>query len=203
MTTLNLLPATRLSEYARRARTRRWGVAAVAGAMAAWGAWGVMLASSPSDPAVRLELARLSTITEQRDRDIRDLTRETARYERAAALSAELFEHPDWGVVLDVLARAKGADVAYESIDIRPGAVVRAGKPASGVVVTITGIATSQVHATHLAVRIDETGLFDGVSPAQTQSRSTPGAPADTPAATLVGFTIRATLGASGAKEAR
>lgn len=200
MNGVNLIPEGVRLGLQRRARLRVW-----AGVTAAWaavlvGALAVVTSGASADGSLRLRLIAAQETLDQREADLKSAKAGHAAVMRDLALAREVGRHPDWSELLAVLAASRGEDVVFERLELRPMAAAAgkgAGKKAPrspGVTVRISGVASSQVAAAQYAVRLQESGLFDGVSPPETRARPTAGAAPGSPGASLVSFQVSVTM---------
>lgn len=209
MIAINLIPHQRRRVWALRSRAVWWcaGVAAYSAAFVA-----LCLVLRPDGS----ELARVqSDLDDARVRHAaltKELGTERARIDqmsRRLQTARAVGEHPDWSVLLGLLAQLRGEMVVLESIRIEPltadASTQRAAAPSpaggrptadrrqtSGAVgeayrLTIAGVAPTPSAVSALALSMEATGLFEAVNQGAVQSRSVRGQSVRT-------FTIAATL---------
>ena len=97
-----------------------------------------------------------------------------------AQLAAELAigRHPDWSVLLSVIARLRGPFVDLSGIELHPmGDPLQASKSArpSRYVVEISGIAISHAELAAMVLRFEQIGVFERVVLAQNRVAEAPG----------------------------
>ena len=117
---VNLMPGLRLAAVVRRRRLRLWigvGVAYVTGCA---GVWAAFAAGSPDSSAAAAKIVEVQgRIATSRAEFTQTMTAQKAlKVEIDAA--REVQEHPDWSVLLRLIARAAGPDVVLSSCDLRP-----------------------------------------------------------------------------------
>lgn len=206
---VNLLPAPRRIARRRRARVRAWSwigaayLLAVAGASAAF-----VLTTHEGGPRVadvdeavarvaarRIEVAALE----------KELTAATRNWEAARAVG----HHPDWSVLLGLLARAREGEVVLERCELRADVPSARAQPQPGrrqYTLSVDGIARSQRAVPAYVLGLERLGVFESVTIIETRSRppdTGTSAPADPAVAEdLVAFRVQATLAdrASGAR---
>jgi Tfp pilus assembly protein PilN len=177
-----------------RRRIRRWAGVCAAYAVLAAGAWGALAAASPN-VASGEDLSSERAALERRQMELKTAKAEVAALTRRAELTRELTSHPDWARLLDVAAANAPRGVVFERLELR---VSRRGTRGSGATLRLTGVAESRMDASQFAVRLQELGLFDSVSPADTRMRPVAGRSAE-----LVSFSISLEVSDGAGKEAR
>ncbi len=135
MNGVNLMPEPRLRAAALRRRLRRWiaGVAAYAVLMAVvcFASW--THAEAASDD-VRFEIARATQRLIDAERRAQTNNQQAEQLERALAATRAVGEHPDWSLLLRLLAEHRGDDLVLRSIEITvaPTASAASASVASG-----------------------------------------------------------------------
>lgn len=183
--TLNLLPPQRRSMIRLHRRLHVWMLLAVVYSI---GTLGACIALAAGEPVVdRHEALELTVLTRETDA----LKEETSRHRKEIAeqnrvkQGADLVRnHPDWSILLDLLAATRGEDVVVEGLDVKPLDVVKTsttpgadqpkpdaggkaiGKPAhpSAFDVRLTGFARTQTSVTEFADRLQKSDVFDLVT---------------------------------------
>lgn len=192
---VDFIPPRRRELRRVRARTRAWGVAGFVLALVLAGAYGVLLVQG-DDPAAGVgeELVRVKAEIE-REKSVRaGLDMEIARAEGELAQARMIGQHPDWSVLLNLLARERGEDVVLTKVVVRPAEKGGAsGKGAPGVraesfVVRVTGQARTQPAALKFALRLEGLELFDTVGSVQTK-------PVDVRGREFFGFDVECAIG--------
>jgi Tfp pilus assembly protein PilN len=158
------------------------------------GGVGALAAASPN-VASGEDLSSERAALERRQMELKTAKAEVAALTRRAELTRELTSHPDWARLLDVAAANAPRGVVFERLELR---VSRRGTRGSGATLRLTGVAESRMDASQFAVRLQELGLFDSVSPADTRMRPVAGRSAE-----LVSFSISLEVSDGAGKEAR
>jgi len=175
----DLLP----EEYRRirhqRRRIKRWG--AVLGATATVmlaGSIGLRAGAGGDDEQMRAALAKIRAESAQRQARIEDWSGELSQVRKALDLARSVGDHPDWSVLLALVADSLGQNTVLESINLDPmggEAVASVSGPEpiqtpGGYILGLSGYGKSQVDVTRLAIRLERSGLFDRVNLVQTRS---------------------------------
>lgn len=181
-----------------RARVRAWcGVVAALAAVLSV-SFGVLLAHGDDTSAgVGEELLRVKGKLEREAREHAAINERIAGAEAGIALSRAIGRHPDWSVLLDLLALERGEDVVLSRVSVRPVEVAASAPgPASlakavradAYRVRIAGQARTQAAATSFPVRLEEMKLFDSVGAVETRPIVVRGKP-------YVGFEVECAIG--------
>ncbi|MBX3380362.1 MAG: PilN domain-containing protein [Phycisphaeraceae bacterium] len=191
MVTANLLPKSRRRLLIRQDRTARWAVAiAIYAACLAclWIGSRSYIASGRSG----LERRVAASAAEKAgvESAISGLREKSARVQSALSTARSIAGHPDWSVLLSLIANLRGADIEVERIALGPKKAEgkpAAGKTTKGVWVRVTGLGKDHQAIAQFALRLEGAGLFDRVALSDaTKSASEPGG--------LVGFEIEAQI---------
>ncbi len=173
MLLVNLIPTSRKQALARACRCRHWsaGLLLYVGALAATyivahqvvGDKSVALAAS--ETKIDDEISGAGRLKDVLGRSIASAQwqLETARF---------IGRHPDWSVLLTVVARQLGEDVVLSNMALTP--VKAGGEPAPGgkvkprgdaeiILVEVAGMAQSQPAVSAFILRLEKTGVFDKV----------------------------------------
>jgi len=191
---INLLPANRLKALAahRRVHLWCWLLAPTTLLLCA----GVVYASTLQGP----DQADLERLEAQRarltvcERQVEQIKRRTRALESDVQSARRISEYPDWSIVLERIALARGNDVVLESASIGPAKQDRgeSGKksrhPAS-YQVDISGAGASQTAVSEFVARLEEIGLFASVRQNDTRARQVGPTSA-------VGFSLTCNIGA-------
>jgi Tfp pilus assembly protein PilN len=157
---------------------------------------------------IRAATARLSSA----GREMGSIRREIADAQRKAAAVRALTHHPDWSLLLAMLADNISEDLVLERCSLRavepppppaPPGPASAGPPdgssaarqAESYVLELSGLAQSQTAVSQFVLRLEESGLFDAVRLIKTYRRQFQNSK-------TVGFQVRCSLGPRGKGEA-
>jgi hypothetical protein len=200
---VNLIPPARLAGLRVRRRIGAWRTACILYALGAGAAW-LALAAGGSTPIMRGDEAAVRSNLQRREQELAQAKAELAAQTRRLDLARQMVSHPDWAKLLDVPVAHRPEGIAFERLDLR--ITRRAEGPKSRNLVSVatlrvSGLAASRVQAAQYAVTLQELGLFNHVSPAETHARPVPGAAPGTPGADLVGFSVTVELWSGGRKE--
>jgi Tfp pilus assembly protein PilN len=171
----NLIPLPRLEARRRRLRLRVWvaAVSVYAAALAVvytvcLGAWAV-----DSHDLARQQKATEARVAETR-RQIDEVNADLADARRTLRANEVLGGHPDWSLLLMVLARSMNEEVVLRQCDLASLKTVRADDaaetaapaPADGVDgwrLQMNGFGRTVASVSEFALAIEKTGLFDRV----------------------------------------
>ncbi|MDX2132052.1 MAG: PilN domain-containing protein [Planctomycetota bacterium] len=201
---LNLLPASRVRALRLRARARAWTGACAAYVVLLGAGWAWTALSRPATASPAGDLAETQTRLADAERACQALRRSVSVADERLSTARAVGDHPDWSLLLDLLARAKRADVAFERVSLssRGGGPPRAGE---GLVrrgpwtLSLAGVGGSQRAVSDFALRLEESGVFESVAVVELRSRGD--ARPDRPA--LVEFGVQCALRDGASKEPR
>lgn len=185
--TLNLLPPERRGMLRLQRRLHVWALAAAGYGVVALGACFALATGEPTvDRHEAHELAEIIQETdgykEQDAKNKKELQKEKINKQSSDVVA----DHPDWSILLDLLADQRGQDVVLESVSVSPllppsssaadkgdgkGGGAAAERPGA-FVVRLSGFARSQMEVTNFADRLQKTGAFESVSLVQTNARA-------------------------------
>jgi Tfp pilus assembly protein PilN len=193
MIAVNFLPKARLLAAQRRRRTRTWVFICVGYGLVLASAWAAAATRHAPTESADAELAALQSKLDSREADLAALRKSAAVVTRRLDAAKAVAEHPDWSILLGLLADLRGPEVVLERVTMTPraGRAQTAEGPArGGATVTLGGIALTQRAASEFIMRMEAHGLFESVVLQEVRSR--PGAGTGTP--TLTSFSATATL---------
>ncbi len=168
MQSRNLIPSYRLERRRRHRRVRAWGAAisvyavllaaVYVGCQALWGV--------DADA-----MARQREATRQRVRQIRDridgVQTRLAEAQRTLRANAALGDHPDWSLLLMLLARTMNEGVVLRQCSLTPAEPTAeapaATKPSPGWRLEMSGYGKTVTAASEFALAMERTGLFQEV----------------------------------------
>lgn len=174
---VNLLPPARRAVLHLRRRVQIWTLAIAGYGMATLGACVTLAAGEPV--VDRGETKELTALTREADQfkgedavNKQQVVNENARY-NANKLVAD---HPDWSILLDLLATVRGDQAVLETVEVKPadalpgadGRAAKGGEAARGervstFDVTLNGFSRTQTGVTDFADRLQGQGVFDSV----------------------------------------
>lgn len=202
MIPVNLMPSHRIAARARRASVRAWcvGLSIYAGAIAGVGVL-VNLPTNGASPRLQAELARLDQAAQRSGDANTRLTAVVADQRRRLDAARAVGEHPDWSVLLEHLARARGGRTTLEQVELKresatitpkPDPAPRGAKPGKPLVRTshallIAGHAATPGAVFEYARALESLGVFDAVLVKDTRNASLGSMP-------TTRFEIRATI---------
>ncbi len=165
---IDLMPPARRRERLVRRRIRRWAwiVALSLGVLAP--AAGVLHRSV--DPALLLQSRSAFARVEASRAALGDLHAQMDGLAHQRRMSGIIARRPDYARLVDALADAVGDQIPLEMIAIDRS--MDSTNP-DHALVTISGLAQSQLEAQQLAVRLEDLGVFRSVNLAQAQRRPT------------------------------
>lgn len=159
---VNLIPTPRLLRREEERKARR-GLRAVAGYL------GVLLLATlaylathqpaTADAAAR-ELAVAADRTELLERRIADAERTLVETDRRLAGARVLAERPDWSRLLRLVSATAGPDAVLRRVELTTAAMAEQ----SSATLQIEGVAPDPWAVSALALRLEDTGLFDAVT---------------------------------------
>ena len=190
MTFANLMPRHRLIATRRRARLRAWtagltayGAVLVVGYVVA----GRFASAAAGDVPRMVEDARSQARTgELASKKLRaEVSTLSTRLNAARAIS----QHPDWSVLLGVIAGLRGEDLVLSTIDLSPAAPPPKASPGRPAMYSLllAGVSRNHASVTAFVLRLESTGLFESVMLTDTRAAESDGE-------ARVSFQLRCTL---------
>lgn len=188
MNGINLIPAAVLERRRRGRRIRVWsGVTAVYGALVA-GSYGAF-ATAGRLQNTHHRVAELARLVEQERAELTSLRDRAAEAMREADAARMMASHPDWSVLLTLLARPLTADMALESCELSRIEPPRADTGPAGAPpprpatpgpdsfrLSLTGLARTQSQVTGYVLELERLGgegprLFQSVTLVEAKGR--------------------------------
>ncbi len=169
---VNLIPGVILEHRAERRWRLRWGIAVVsAAALVALGTAGLRVGSDAGVRSARGDVARLKAQLTDIGSDLERMRGLMARARAEAGAATRLSDRPDWGRLLATLDAHRAERVTIVRVDL--GTLAADGTPAepgggSRVSITLEGVGRDLASAQAYALALEESGLFDRVSPMRT-----------------------------------
>jgi Tfp pilus assembly protein PilN len=177
--TLNLLPPGRRTMLRLQRRLHVWTLIAAGYGVATLGACITLAAGEPQ--VDRRETKELAAITQAIDslkeldaQHKKDIAKEVLRKQGSDLVS----DHPDWSILLNLLADQRGSDAVIESVEVSPVPQVPHETPTKSKIkgqgasserpaaydVKLVGFARTQTDVTDFADRLQKSGTFDSVA---------------------------------------
>jgi Tfp pilus assembly protein PilN len=162
---VNLLPASRLAAIRRRSRIRLWILVVGVYVLALFGGWGVMRAHAVPAPKAAKDLDEVAGQIDSRRKELASLRKELGTVQRALEASRAVGQHPDWSVLLLLLADAGSGEVVLSRCDlqVRPAPQGSDALGAEGYVLSLAGMAPSQDVVFQYALSLETLGVFETV----------------------------------------
>lgn len=169
MVIANLLPQPRRRLLARQDRTARWVLFVAVYSFALAALW---LGSRQYVAGGRSGLERRVTGVESEragvESAISGLREKSTRVQASLATARSIADHPDWSVLLSLIATIRGGDIEVDRIALGPRKAV-AAKPAptkatKGVWVRVSGLGKDHQAIAQFALRLEGTGIFERVA---------------------------------------
>lgn len=200
---INLLAAPRRAALAWRHRLRIWIGIVIAWAFIVAAAAAVVRPVSTPLSEIRNDIAESKRVIANKQLVLSDLKRQTAAAQRELETSRAVGDHPDWSIMLGLLAARCGEDIVLERCELIPPAPAQSGAAPAGRVAgdvadsagasfVIEGIARSQREPPRFALAIEELGLFESVTLLEMRPRPAGTFRDDLP---LVSFRVRCIIG--------
>lgn len=190
MKSVNLLPPARFAARRMRRRARGWA-ASLALYVVCLVVVAPIAAPTVSEAARETESKIVATEREieRAEAEMAELKPKLIAAQQALDAARSVSEHPDWSVVLMMMAALREDEVVLESCDLAETRPAAPAKPAAskgatpaqpvqadGAVVTASGYARSPVGVTGYALRLEKAGVFRDVQIAETGPREYRGA---------------------------
>ncbi|MBS0187711.1 MAG: PilN domain-containing protein [Planctomycetes bacterium] len=170
MVTANLLPRARREALARRDRAVLWSwVVVVYTGLLVF----LFLASRQYVAHGRSTLERRAAAIESEVAGLQStltgLREKSGKTQSLLATARSIADHPDWSVLLSLVASIRGNDIEVERVALGPRKApeTKPGTPAKqpkGVWVRLSGLAKDHQAIAQFALRLEGAGLFDRVS---------------------------------------
>lgn len=170
---VNLIPRKRRAARRVSSCLRSWAVFGVVYLLAVAGACALFItATAPAhDPLERDVSGIAAQITAAKERLAKSRAELTTLTRRLAA-TQEVQGHPDWSVLLGLIASKRGPGLVLATLELRPiearspdgraGREVPAARPA-GYTLRLTGLGKDHAEVAQFALRLEEAALFSQV----------------------------------------
>ncbi len=166
---INLIPmqrreARRLRGHARRCAllSGAFVVAVLAAAIGFRAIWG------GGDPTIDHQLANSNSEVERAGAEYHELDQKLAQFHATQAALETLRAQPDWSLLLALVGRQTGSEVALRSCSVRPQQTNAQMNKASaimppGLELCLSGIGKSDIAVSQFVLRLEQTKLFSKV----------------------------------------
>lgn len=192
MNGINLIPPAILDARRRRRRIRAWSFATAAYAVILAGSFGAYASGGIHAHDTGRRMAELAARLEQERAELNQLRDRAAEAQREADAARMMAGHPNWSVLLALLAGPLGPDMTLDACELAPidpppaAAVAQGQAPAppppktpagpGAYRVTVTGLARTQSQVTAYTLALERLGgddrrLFDHVTLVEAKGR--------------------------------
>lgn len=184
---VNLIPRAHLEQRRASTRVARWGVCCGVLACAVATAW-IVTSSRVVDNREELaaQLASAKRTAEEKERLVADTRAAHSAAIRRLESARAVAGHPDWSVLLALLARARGDGLVLDRVEVRPIAridpqaqtglgrtgVATAERVEAGYQLDLRGVGESQSTVTQYLLSLERTGIFESVRLRETRPRT-------------------------------
>lgn len=190
MTSVNLIPAPRREAKARKEHLRKWMVAGAAYAVVILlGYLACFIFSDADSEAVFRDLKQVASDIEQTDERMRSLASAIAETQRKLSAAQAVARHPDWSLLLGILADSLADEVVLERCTLIPieddcgpaegdsSDEAEAPDPLAASLrrsfrCDVTGYARTQTGVSRFILRLENIHLFDRVKLVKTARQS-------------------------------
>lgn len=194
MIAVNLIPLARLRAGQRKRRIQGWSVlSAVLGFAIGVAAAGVHIATTATAPDIRPSMAATQERIDNANAASERLRADLAKVRAPLNANETAGKHPDWSVVLNLLAGTRGDKVVLVACELMPAKEpAQAAPPARGApkapakvnqkrwthALVVEGFAYSTLEAQEYCLRLESSNVFDAVTPPETFAGEYEGRPA-------------------------
>lgn len=169
MRNVNLIPAWRQRARRRRQRIKcSAGVCVAFGLLCAGAGASVLYAYGARDPAVARELGAVEQEIQTTDQSLAQAQGELGRARTVLAATEQMCQRPDWSQLPALLARQGKERVMLRTCQLSPAGAEAAGLPTGPFILVASGVARTPADAQAYAIRLQQTGLFERVTLADT-----------------------------------
>lgn len=177
MIAVNLLASELIAASRRRERRRAWSAVLLGQALLV--GVSLLVAAQVHTPRVSpsQQIAKLKAQQAEMDQEKSRIAAEMRSLRSRMELSDLVTDHPRWGSLLSLIAKAKGPDAVLERVDVgtradAAGRDTRTTVPTlrSGYGVSVTGHARTREAVAKIVNQLDATGVFDSVTPVETRA---------------------------------
>jgi hypothetical protein len=188
MTAIDLTPMSIAKSLNGRRRARAWSLGLSSYALALAVGLGAVMLSAPTSEGVRAKVARVQTDVDGARRELAQVSGEMTRLQRELDAARAVGEHPDWSIVLGLIAGVQqGREAVLEHVRLAPVLPTTPNKPALrrrkadtkvqdppvpiGYEVLLSGLARTELDASKFALGLETVGAFDRVTLVSTRAR--------------------------------
>lgn len=170
---VNLVPRKRRAARRIHSCIRAWTVVGVAYIIIVSGACALVIsATTPNDDPLQRDASGVAVqIAASKDR-LTQTRAELANVTRHLAAAREIQGHPDWSVLLSLIAANRGDGLALASLELHPASSSASGSRDSQAVLSerptsyslrLTGLGKDYDQITQFAIRLETVGIFSRV----------------------------------------
>lgn len=168
MVVSNLLPIPRRRLLARQDRTAKWTIVVALYSVALGCLWlGSRQYVAGGRSGLERRVAAIETEKAGVESAIAGLREKSTRVQASLATARSIADHPDWSVLLSLIANIRGRDIEVDRIALGPRKVEAkpvAGKAAKGVWVRVSGLGKDHQAIAQFALRLEGAGIFERVA---------------------------------------
>lgn len=193
MMAVNLLPAASIAMMRRHRRAHLWTRILAAYVLLLGAGWfAVANFLHRDDRGVSAKLEAVGIELKSLEQSVRGINIDLGKASASIAAARAVGEHPDWSILLKMLATLKGDELLFDDCELKPRATeISKTKPdplrPAGYLLRLKGIGKDQQSIMQFSLRLEGAGLFDRVTLVDTKGQQFLGAP-------RVAFTIECTL---------
>jgi hypothetical protein len=166
--TSNLLPLPRRRLLARQDRTAKWAIVIAFYTLILACLWlGSRQYVAGGRSGLERRVAAIETEKAGVESAIAGLREKATRVQASLATARSIADHPDWSVLLSLIANIRGTEIEVDRIALGPRkaeAKPVAGKAAKGVWVRVSGLGKDHQAIAHFALRLEGAGIFERVA---------------------------------------
>jgi hypothetical protein len=131
MTAIDLTPMSIAKTLNGRRRARAWSLGLSSYALALAVGLGAVMLSAPTSEGVRAKVARVQTDVDGARRELAQVSGEMTRLQRELDAARAVGEHPDWSIVLGLIAGVQqGREAVLEHVRLAPVLPTTPNQPA-------------------------------------------------------------------------
>lgn len=187
MACINLIPPSRLARVRLRRRVRVWAALCATYATLAGGACLTMASEHGRAQAPRAEFERVTRTLDARQDDLVSARAQGADLQRRLDAADLVTRHPDWSVLLRMLANLRGSDVTLSAIALepvpepapepgKPAGKAKGPSPREAYTLRLEGAARGQLGVADFAQALQDSGVFESVRLLDSKAEGEPGA---------------------------
>lgn len=199
---VNLLPSARVAAIRRRGCIKAWSVGCGVYTLGL-AVWCVVLSAGSGWGSLKAELETAHAAVQERSREVAASRAELESARRAWEAAQAVGVHPDWSVLLGLLANTRGDEVVLSNCELQPASAAekvpaagpaRVGGPvaAPGYTLEVHGVALSQRAVSSYVLVLESLDVFETVTLLEAKRAAAAGALR--PGMDVVSFKLRCSL---------